>query len=191
MYIIIIVVVTGDKSFRSFHGMPSKQVNTVRLSEAGGSKTTRPQIWFSKQEEALHSIFQPSDARHSAQEEATMTIAPTIRRGTVHANVFAAVQKQRPNMGTSVMHHNSAAPHKALEYSAVVWGPHQQRDIDKLEDVQRRAARSIKQYRSRQPGTITKMLKDLNLPSLQDRRRKKRLVFLYKIADTCEKQEAD
>ena len=51
-----------------------------------------------------------------------------------------------------------------LEYSAVVWDSHQQRDIDKLEDVQRRAARFIKQYRSLQPGSITKMLKDLNLP---------------------------
>ena len=51
-----------------------------------------------------------------------------------------------------------------LEYSAVVWDSHQQRGFDKLEDVQRRAARFIKQYRSRQPGSITKMLKDLNLP---------------------------
>ena len=71
-----------------------------------------------------------------------------------------------------------------FEYSAVaVWDPYQERDIDKLEDVQRRAARFIKQdYRSRQPGSIAKMLKDLNLPSLQDKRREKRLVFLYKIA---------
>ena len=38
-----------------------------------------------------------------------------------------------------------------LEYSAVVWDPHQQRDTEKLEDVQRCAARFIKQdYRSRQ-----------------------------------------
>ena len=37
-----------------------------------------------------------------------------------------------------------------LEYSAVVWDPYQQRDIDKLEDVQRHATCFIKQdYRSR------------------------------------------
>ena len=65
----------------------------------------------------------------------------------------------------------------------MVWDPYQQREIDKLEYVQRRAARFIKQdYRYRQPGSIAKMLKDLNLPSLQDRRRGKRLIFLYKIA---------
>ena len=70
-----------------------------------------------------------------------------------------------------------------FEYSAVVWDPYQQREIDKLEYVQRSAARFIKQdYRYRQPGSIAKMLKDLNLPSLQDRRREKRLVFLYKTA---------
>ena len=70
-----------------------------------------------------------------------------------------------------------------LEYSAVVWDPHQQRDTDKLEDVQRRATHFIKQdYRSHQPGSIAKMLKDLNLPPLQDRWREKRLIFLYKTA---------
>ena len=37
--------------------------------------------------------------------------------------------------------------------------------------------------RTHQPGSITKMLKDLNLPSLQDRWREKRLVFFYKIAE--------
>ena len=69
-----------------------------------------------------------------------------------------------------------------LEYSAVVWDPYQQRDIVKLEDVQCHAVLFIKQdYRSCQPGSITKMLKDLNLPSLQDRWREKRLI-LYKIA---------
>ena len=36
--------------------------------------------------------------------------------------------------------------------------------------------------RSCQPGSITKMLKDLNLPSLQDRWREKHLILLYKIA---------
>ena len=63
-----------------------------------------------------------------------------------------------------------------LEYSAVVWDPYQQRNINKLEDVQRHTAPFVKQdYRSRQPGSITKMLKDLNLPSVQDRWREKRL----------------
>ena len=66
----------------------------------------------------------------------------------------------------------------------MVWEPYQQRDIDKLEDVQRRATHFVKQdYRTRKPLSITKMLKDLNLPSLQDRWREKRLIFLYKIVE--------
>ena len=69
-----------------------------------------------------------------------------------------------------------------LEYSAVVWDPYQQRDINKLEDIQRHTAPFVKQdYRSRQPGSITKMLKDLNLPSVQDRWREKCLSFSTKL----------
>ena len=70
-------------------------------------------------------------------------------------NVVRAATK-RGNHKNNMLFHDSAAPHKALEYSAVVWDPHQQRDIHKLEDVQRRAARFIKQdYGSRQPGSMT------------------------------------
>ena len=69
-----------------------------------------------------------------------------------------------------------------MEYSSVVWDPHLQKDIDKLEAVQRRAARFIKKdYSSRQPGCVTHMLADLDLPPLQERRRRLRLTFFFKI----------
>jgi len=69
-----------------------------------------------------------------------------------------------------------------MEYSSVVWDPHLQKDIDKLEAVQRRAARFIKKdYSSRQPGCVTQMLADLDLPPLQERRRRLRLTFFFKI----------
>ena len=43
-----------------------------------------------------------------------------------------------------------------LEYSSTVWDPHVQKEIDKIEGIQRRAARYIKRdYRSRNPGCVT------------------------------------
>ena len=72
--------------------------------------------------------------------------------------------------------------HSTLEYSSVVWDPHLQKDIDKLEKTQRQAARFIMgDYRSRDQGCVTHMLKDLAIPLLQDRRKVNRLVFLYKV----------
>ncbi len=69
-----------------------------------------------------------------------------------------------------------------LEYGAVVWDPHSKANIDRLERIQHRAARFITgDYRSRQPGCITKMLGNLQLPSLQVRRKQLRLTFMYKV----------
>ena len=70
-----------------------------------------------------------------------------------------------------------------LEYGSVVWDPHLQKDIDKVEKVQRRAARFIKNdFRSRHDGAVTSMLTELDLPSLEQRRRDNRLCFMYKIS---------
>ncbi|KAH3691808.1 hypothetical protein DPMN_192339 [Dreissena polymorpha] len=38
-------------------------------------------------------------------------------------------------------------------------------------------------YRSRQPGCVTEMLRKLELPPLQDRRRAQRLTLLYKVVE--------
>ena len=71
-----------------------------------------------------------------------------------------------------------------LEYGAIVWDSHYQTDIDKLECIQNRAARFIKQdYRTKDPGCVTAMLQDLHLPKLQDRRRQLRLAFMYKMVE--------
>jgi hypothetical protein len=70
-----------------------------------------------------------------------------------------------------------------LEYGATVWDPYQQKDIDRLERVQRQSARFIKRdYTSREKGCVTKMLEDLKLAPLQERRKQLRLTTLYKIA---------
>ena len=69
-----------------------------------------------------------------------------------------------------------------LEYGSVVWDPYLKNDIDRLERVQRSAARFITcDYKSRHEGCVTNMLDDLDLHSLEERRRQQRLTFLYKV----------
>ena len=71
-----------------------------------------------------------------------------------------------------------------LEYGATIWDPYTQTEIDSLEAVQRRAARFItRDFKSREPGCVTRMLNNLDLPSLETRRKHLRLTFLFKIAE--------
>jgi len=71
-----------------------------------------------------------------------------------------------------------------LEYSCPVWDPFLGKDIDRIERVQRQAARFItRDYTSRDPGCISRMLRDLGLPSLQDRRKDIRLAFFFKVVE--------
>ena len=66
-----------------------------------------------------------------------------------------------------------------LEYASTVWDPHQSNLIHKLEMVQRRAARYIKNDYHR-TSSITAMLQDLQLTPLELRRRHFPLTMLYK-----------
>ena len=67
-----------------------------------------------------------------------------------------------------------------LEYAASVWAPHTKTNINKLESVQRRAARHVtKDYR--RTSNVTNMLKKLQWETLQERRAKSRTVVFYKI----------
>ena len=77
---------------------------------------------------------------------------------------------------------NLALFRSKLEYGSVVWDPYIKSDIDRLERVQRSAARFITgDYKSRHEGCVTNMLDDLDHPSLEERRRQQRLTFLYKV----------
>ena len=67
-----------------------------------------------------------------------------------------------------------------LEYSSSVWDPHLRKDIHQLEMVQRRAARFIKHDYS-YDSSVSQMLKDLDLSSLENRRKMNKLTLLYKI----------
>jgi hypothetical protein len=71
-----------------------------------------------------------------------------------------------------------------LEYGAIIWDPYLQSDIDKIEKVQRKAARFISgDYKSRDRGCVSRMLKDLELPLLQERRKQLRLTFMFKVVE--------
>ena len=63
-----------------------------------------------------------------------------------------------------------------LEYSSSDWDPHLRKDIHQLEMVQRRAASFIKHDYS-----VSQMLNDLDLSSMENRRKMNKLTLLYKI----------
>ena len=67
-----------------------------------------------------------------------------------------------------------------VEYASTVWDPHTQRNIQKLEMIQRRAARYVTN-RHRNRSSVSDMLHGLNWRSLQDRRKDARLCMLYKV----------
>ena len=69
-----------------------------------------------------------------------------------------------------------------LEYSCAVWDPHLEKDIEKLEKVQRNAARFIKNDYTRK-SSVTSMMNDMNWKPLHQRRRETRLILFYKIVN--------
>ena len=67
-----------------------------------------------------------------------------------------------------------------LEYASIVWCPHTTTDINKVEAVQRRAARwSTRDYRY--TSSVAAMLKDLNWRPLDQCRIDSQLVMMYKV----------
>ena len=72
-------------------------------------------------------------------------------------------------------------PH--LEYACSVWDSYTQKNIQSIEEVQRRAACFVKKCNQRTPGTITSLLEELKWPSLEQRRKQTRLTNLYKIVN--------
>jgi hypothetical protein len=61
-----------------------------------------------------------------------------------------------------------------------VWDPYHKNQIDKIEKVQRRAARYVT-GRHRNKSSVNTMLEDLKWKSLQTRRKEARLIMMYKI----------
>ena len=71
-----------------------------------------------------------------------------------------------------------------LEYASLVWDPYLQQDIEKIEKIQRKAARFIlNDYTTRTTGFITDALSTLDLPKLENRRFKNRMNFFFKMSN--------
>ena len=68
----------------------------------------------------------------------------------------------------------------SLEYASTIWDPYQKDHTKLLEASQRKAARWI-QNDFGQKSSVTKMMANLGLEPLEERRRISRLAFLYKI----------
>ena len=67
-----------------------------------------------------------------------------------------------------------------LEYCCAIWDPHQVGDINRLEGVQRNAARFVcNEYRRGPVISVTALLQQLQWPSLADRRLIARLTLFY------------
>ena len=67
-----------------------------------------------------------------------------------------------------------------LEYSSNVWDPYTQKNIKKLEMIQRRAARYAL-HRHCNTSSVTDMLQTLNWRSLESRRKDMCLCMMFKI----------
>ena len=67
-----------------------------------------------------------------------------------------------------------------VEYAATVWDPHAQNNIQKIEAVQRRAARFVtNNYNT--TSSVTAMMEQLQWESLQQRRMRAKVVMTYRI----------
>ena len=67
-----------------------------------------------------------------------------------------------------------------LEYASPVWDPYTSSNIDQLERVQRRAARFVVgDYKT--TSSTSQMIRDLEWPSLQQRREDSKVVLMYRI----------
>ena len=67
-----------------------------------------------------------------------------------------------------------------MEYATTVWDPYQKYNSDKIERVQRQAARFVKSRYSRY-SSVSDMLDVLGWTPLSQRRQEARLILFYKI----------
>ena len=91
----------------------------------------------------------------------------------IHRNFGTCNQKIKTNLYKTYVR-------PVLEYSSSVWDPHTQTNKDRIEMVQRRAARFVKNDYSREQTSVTNMLHQLNWTSLEERRTRNKITLLYK-----------
>ena len=71
-----------------------------------------------------------------------------------------------------------------MEYEGITWEPYAETNINRLERIQRQAARFVTgDYRSREEGSVSNMLVKLELKELKERRTSQKLIFLYRVVE--------
>ncbi|PIK41515.1 putative RNA-directed DNA polymerase from mobile element jockey-like [Apostichopus japonicus] len=95
----------------------------------------------------------------------------------VKCNIMTITRKRKPDAKLAA-YKGLLLP--VLEYASSVWDPHQAFLQHNLENIQRRAARFIASDYSREPGSVSSLLRDLNLVPLAERRRQSRIILFAK-----------
>ena len=71
-----------------------------------------------------------------------------------------------------------------MEYEGITWETYAETNINRLEKIQRQAARFITgDYRSREEGSVSNMLAQIEVQELKERRTSQKFIFLYKVAE--------
>jgi hypothetical protein len=68
-----------------------------------------------------------------------------------------------------------------MDYGGIIWAPYLKTDVDRLERIHQAARFITGDNKTREPDCITKMLIDLELPTLEKRRTAQRLTFMFKV----------
>ncbi len=71
---------------------------------------------------------------------------------------------------------------RTLEYCSAVWDPHTRRNIDRLEQINTKAARFITNY-TQTPGITTQLKQQINMDPLHIHRQAQRLTLMYNITN--------
>ena len=111
---------------------------------------------------------------------------PHIQKITKKATSTMAFPRRNLKMCPQTCRKSAYIPlaRSILDYGAIIWDPYYINDIDKLERIQRQAARFITgDYKIREEGCITTVLDDLELLSLKERRSMNRLISFYKVVE--------
>ena len=128
---------------------------------------------------------------HNLQTTNTAKYLGIHIHNTLNWNAHINKTAQRANTTSAFLHRNIRTyPRKIkhlayttlvrpiLDYASIIWDPHTDSNIHKLETVQRRSARHIIHNYNRH-ASVTTMLQHLDLPTLQQRRQHSKIIMLY------------
>ena len=94
--------------------------------------------------------------------------------GLIKRNLYHCSELLKSTAYTSLVR-----PH--TEYGSTSWDPYTKAHSDQLEKAQRSAAHFVKRNYTKEEGTVANILRELDWPTLQQRRSQARLTLMYKI----------